>query len=80
MTNRHRTLAVVLAADTRDDDCEPLMDAIRRLRGVASVDLGDVVDGRDDVNRRVLGIEYGEALYDLAAAMREGRAVKVGPG
>lgn len=43
MTDRYSSLTVVLAHDTRDDDAEPLINAIRHLRGVLSV-TGNVVD------------------------------------
>jgi hypothetical protein len=37
MTDRYAALVVTLKADIREDDAEPLIDAIRLLRGVASV-------------------------------------------
>jgi hypothetical protein len=37
MTDRINALTVVLEKDLRDDDCEPLLDAIKQLRGVLSV-------------------------------------------
>jgi len=37
MTDRIIALTVILETPTRDDDCEGLIDAIRRLRGVADV-------------------------------------------
>ncbi len=37
MTTRFHSLTVVLDKDLRDDDAEPLMDAIRMLRGVLKV-------------------------------------------
>jgi hypothetical protein len=44
MTDRHRTVHVTLERDTRSDDLESLLDAIRRLRGVESAKPGPVVD------------------------------------
>jgi hypothetical protein len=37
MTDRIRTLTVVLPVNTREDDVQPLIDAIRMLRGVLDV-------------------------------------------
>lgn len=37
MADRINALTVVLDADTRDEDAEPLIAAISQLRGVASV-------------------------------------------
>jgi hypothetical protein len=37
MTDRYHTLTVVLKRNIRDDDAQPLVDAISLLRGVASV-------------------------------------------
>lgn len=37
MTDRIHALTVVLEKDVRDDDCEPLINAIRQMRGVADV-------------------------------------------
>jgi len=43
MTDRFKALTVVLEADTRSDDAEGLMRAIRQFRGVAEV-RGEVAD------------------------------------
>lgn len=37
MTDRYYALTVVLEGNVRDDDAEPLIAAIRQLRGVADV-------------------------------------------
>lgn len=37
MTDRYNALTVVLAADTRDDDAEYIINAIRMIRGVQTV-------------------------------------------
>lgn len=46
MTDRIKGITVSLEQDVRTDDLEPLMDAIRQLRGVADVEL--VVADMDD--------------------------------
>lgn len=61
MTDRYNYLTVALDRDTRDDDAEALIAAIRQLRGVAGVK-PNVVDGtgwlaetrvRQDLERRL---------------------------
>ncbi len=39
MTDRVNALLVVLEANVRDDDIEPLVEAIRQMRNVQSVEL-----------------------------------------
>lgn len=53
MTDRIRSLVVILDEDTRTDDAEPLINAIRQLRGVQTISHGPVVDFRDHIARRV---------------------------
>ena len=43
MTERYNYLVVVLETDTRGDDANPTMDAIRQIKGVMSV-TGNVAD------------------------------------
>ena len=43
MTDRFNYLIVALEQDTRDDDAQPLIDAIRLMQGVADVE-GNVSD------------------------------------
>jgi hypothetical protein len=55
MTDRIRTLTVVLPVNTREDDVQPLIDAIRMLRGVLEVkaDVADPADFFAVTNARV---------------------------
>lgn len=46
MTDRYNQLVVVLEEDVREDDAQALMNAIRMLRGVISVE-GNVVASAD---------------------------------
>lgn len=46
MTDRYRALIVTVEEEMRDDDAEPLMKAIGRLRGVQGV-VGVVATGED---------------------------------
>ena len=68
MTARYNALVVVLENDVRDDDAEPLMNAIRVLRGVADVS-GNVasiesytsdVRARYDLGKKLLDVVYGD--------------------
>lgn len=45
MTDRIRTLTVTLDRDYRDDDAQAVIDALRMIRGVSSVEMGVPVDG-----------------------------------
>lgn len=38
MTDRHAAYIVVLKNDTRDDDAEPILNALRMIKGVAKVE------------------------------------------
>lgn len=51
MTDRVRSLTVVLDRDTRTDDVEVIVTAVRMVRGVADVKLGPVVNVLDHVAR-----------------------------
>jgi len=66
MTDRINYLTVALREDMRDDDCQPLIDAIRLLRGVASVEK-NVTDSqsftsdtraRQSIGEKLLAILY----------------------
>ena len=68
MTDRVKALTVALEQDTRDDDVEGLIDAIRRLRGVLAV-TSTIVDAgswtaderaRADLGRKLLAVIYPE--------------------
>jgi len=65
MTDRVRTLTVVLENDTRTDDVRGLRSAIGRLRGVESVELGEVVDPAQLVARVEARRRLGEQLLAL---------------
>lgn len=56
MTDRHKGFWVALEEDLRDDDIQPLLEAVRRMRGVADVriDDGTRVTPTDWINRQQL--------------------------
>ena len=71
MTDRYHTLTVVLERDMRDDDAEPLIAAIRQMRGVLKVS-GVVADPAahmaEERARRELGEKLWAALYPKTGA------------
>ena len=44
MSDRVRTLTVILTKDHRDDDAREIADAIKMVKGVEGVELGEVVN------------------------------------
>lgn len=52
MSDRYFALTVVLEQDIRDDDAEPLIAAIRQMRGVADVASPRLGRGAADGRRR----------------------------
>lgn len=64
MTDRLKGLIVVLDADIRTDDAQPLIDAISQLRGVLSV--APVTTGADDYyNRQRIKWELRDRILEL---------------
>lgn len=64
MTDRVRTLIVELSRETRDDDAEDLMNAIRMIKGVQEVSLGPATTPEWWVARRA-------AVREIDAVLRE---------
>ncbi len=64
MTDRLNALTVVLEVDIRDDDAEPLIAAIRMLRGVQSVE-PRVADSRDHIAYMRARTDIGGKLFDV---------------
>lgn len=64
MTDRFNTLTVVLEHDMRDDDCEGLIDALRHMRGVLSVE-GNVSDSTSHMAEHRARHELGQKLLDV---------------
>ena len=64
MSDRYHCLTVVLDKDVRDDDAEPLCNAIRQMRGVISVK-GNVSDFSELVAEERVRRELGEKLFDI---------------
>ena len=64
MTDRINALIVVLDKDVRSDDVQPLVDAIRQLRGVASVGL-NVSDSNAYIAKSVARTKLLDQLWSL---------------
>lgn len=63
MTDRIKALTVILTADVREDDVQPLIDAIRMLRGVWSVE-SIKVNPMDAIERKRIRAEFRQKLWD----------------
>ena len=69
MTDRIHALTVVLEQDTRDNDCQPLIAAIRQMRGVLDVTphVSDQasymaeIRARRELGEKILAVIYPEA-------------------
>lgn len=79
MTDRVRTLTVVLERDTRVDDVEVIVEAIRMTKGVLQVyhDEDDVVTFDDHIARMHVYGEVREALLEMLQALGKGKKFEV---
>lgn len=77
MTDRVRSLTVVLDSDTRTDDAAELARVLCSIKGIASVTAGPVVDMTDWSARMAVGVRVGRVLYDLAGAVMSGKTVRI---
>jgi len=64
MTDRTNYLTVVLEKEMRDDDVEPIIDAIRCIRGVSSVGI-NVVDAMEYMTITRARNELSSKLWDV---------------
>lgn len=64
MSDRINALTVVLERDFRDDDCESILNAIRSIKGVASVE-PNIVDSSDYVALQRARFELREKLWGV---------------
>jgi hypothetical protein len=63
VTDRIRHLTITLERDTRDDDLEPILLAIRLIRGVAIVE-PHVVQASDHLARQVVRAEIQRQIHE----------------
>ena len=64
MTDRYNALTVVLSEDIREDDAEPLMAAIRMMKGVQSVK-GHIATIDSHIAEQRARLELSEKLWDV---------------
>lgn len=62
MTDRVKGFTVTLSHDIRIDDVEPLMEAIKLMRGVIDV-VPSISTGEDYMNRQMIRHEMREKLF-----------------
>lgn len=74
MTDQIAHLTVALVRDIRDDDVQGVVDAIRQLRLVAEVKLGDPVDIADFIARSRFRNELANKLVNLIISGEPGKA------
>jgi hypothetical protein len=65
MTDRVRTLTVILEAEFRVDSLQPLAEAISMLVGVREVRLGEVTDANEYAYGMQLKDELRRKLYEV---------------
>ena len=62
MTDRLKGFVVTLQRDIRDDDAQPIIDAIKMIKGVLDVE-PSISDIDDQMNRSVVKQELREKLW-----------------
>jgi hypothetical protein len=64
MSDRHKGYVVTLDASLRDDDSKLVMDAIRMIKGVVSID--PVIDHPGaEIDRQVVRLEFYRKIMDV---------------
>ena len=76
MTDRLHVLTVALQPDLRDDDAQPIIDAIKQLRGVVGV-TPHVVDHNQWSARQQTRHELGSSIYAVFRAVLDGRKITI---
>jgi hypothetical protein len=69
VTDRIRTLTVLLTHDVRTDDAEAIRAALRMVRGVADVIDGDAVGGDEHLRREAALSGFTSDLHEFIRAM-----------
>lgn len=64
MSDRINTITVVLKKDTRDDDCEQIVSAIRMVKGVSSV-TANVANIQDHLAIERVRTDIGKKLWKI---------------
>lgn len=63
VTDRIRRITVVLERDYRDDDVQPILSALRMVKGVSIVE-PHVATGSEQINREIAKDELRRELWD----------------
>jgi hypothetical protein len=64
MTDRYNSITVVLERDIRDDDAEPILSAIRMIKGVQSA-TGNVAEVSDYIAEQRAIRELGQKILNV---------------
>lgn len=64
MTDRIRSLTIILEEDMRVDDAEAVIQAVRMVKGVSRVEEGPVLDMRDYLAREAAARVIFDKLHD----------------
>lgn len=72
MTDRIRTLTVLLDRDIRTDDVEPLVAAIEHLKGVRKVELGPVTHPNEWAIKHALLMDLQSRINEMILARLKG--------
>ncbi len=72
MTDRIRTLTVVLDRDYREDDVAPLIEVIRYVKGVADVHKGDAITIQNHLDREIAARELKTQIIALLLRAERG--------
>jgi phage-related baseplate assembly protein len=73
VTDRIRTLTVILDRDTRDDDVQSTVDALLHIKGVARVELGKPVSLPEIIARQSAASEIREQILAILFPERKPR-------
>ncbi len=68
MTDRIKGLTVSLSYDIRDDDCQPIINAIRMIKGIEDVEM-HVTDVHDWIARKHVKSELRDIVFEWFKAL-----------
>ncbi len=71
MTDRVQRLHVTLNKEYRTDDVQSIVNAIKMVKGVASVELSEPMDPSDYMARTTVFSEFTLLMYQLLSEARE---------
>lgn len=78
MTDRIRTLTVVLDKDYREDDVQVFVETIKMIKGVGKVTLGPTTGAHDAIARMTLATEVETRLHEaIESVFKQNRIRKM---